>query len=661
VLLASSALAPQASAEEAKPLLMEGKTTLYQRVLTRPGAELAPEPGEAGKPVPALSQFYVYERKSAAGKEWLRVGPGSRGDSVGWVAADRSLAWKQQMALAFTNPAGRDRTLLFRDRKAVADLLRAEDAEQQVGAIRKTLTEGGTAPSVLSIEPETHIDIDEQFYLLPILQAEQLDAGRGFRARVLEVASVSAKESPLEAGAKTSRSAKAPAAGGKAKDQPLRTFSAALVFVVDSTISMGPYIDRTREAVRQVYDVIEEAGLAKKVRFGLVAYRSSTEAVPGLDYVTRVYADPNEVKSGDEFLARVADLSPATVSSKGFDEDAYAGLLAAVEEIDWDRFGGRYVVLVTDAGAIEAESELSGTKLSAEQVRLELEAQGVALHVLHLKTKEGRRNHANAARQYKQVSKNPILDAPLYYGVDAGSVERFGSMVDSLAEGLVKQVRGAAKGEAVPGGIRAKKRAKSTKLTEAETDARIQEDLELLGRAMQLAYLGRVEGTTAPPLFRAWLSDRDFVQLDRATTEVRVLLTKNQLSDLAEVLETILDSGEKSQHTSSTEFFDMIRSAAASLARDPERLTAESSGRLGEMGILGEYLDGLPYKSDVMGLTPDIWSAWSTGQQEELLDKLRRKLRLYHLYDRDADRWIALAPGAPPGDSVYPVPLQALP
>lgn len=191
--------------------------------------------------------------------------------------------------------------------------------------------------------------------------------------------------------------------------------------------------------------------------------------------------------------------------------------------------------------------------------------------------------------------------------------------------------------------------------------AKLDAETELLGRAMQLAYLGRVQGTTAPPLFRAWLSDRDYAKLERPTTEVRVLLTKSQLSDLAQVVGTILDAGEKSQATSTADFFDLIRSAAAQIARDPAALNNPSATKLGELGLLSEYLDGLPYKSDVMALTRDIWASWSISEQEELLDKLRRKLRLYQLYHDDVDRWVSLAPNADAGERVYPVPLEALP
>lgn len=645
---------PAVLAQDRTPHLMDGKTTLFERVLTRPGAYVAASPGEAtGTKVPAFSQYYVYDRKPVAGREWLEVGAGSRGTINGWISAEATLPWKQQMALAFTNPAGRERTLLFETREDVMSLVKAPDSGAAVAPIRNAVEDGPPGdPRVISIEPATHIDILEQFYLLPILEAKEEDSGKGFKVRVLEVASVTANEDGQAPGAPPA----APAAGA------IRTFSAALVFVIDSTISMGPYIERTRDAVKRVYDAIEAAGLTNQVRFGLVAFRSSLEATPGLDYVAKVFANPGEVKDGADFLARVADLKPASVSSAKFNEDPYAGVMQAVNQINWDQFGGRYIVLISDAGAIDGSDPLSSSGLDAEQVRLELERLGIALYALHLKTPQGKRTHAQAERQYKELSRNAVTGGPIYYPVESGSVAQFGDIVDDLAASIVTQVQNASKGELVPGSARAAARDDSPRQTPPQDlQARLAEDTALLGRAMQLAYLGRVQETEAPPVFRAWLSDRDFAQPERATTEVRVLLTKNQLSDMAEVVTTVLDAGEKSQQTSSADFFDLIRSAAAHLARDPAALNDPKVSNLGELGLLGEYLNDLPYQSDVLSLSRDDWVAWSLSQQEELLDSLRRKLRLYQMYNEDVDRWVALAPGADPGETVYPVPLEALP
>ena len=645
---------PVPAAAARAPLLMQGKKTLFQRVLTRPGAMMVKAPGEAGgTAVPALSQFYVYQRRAHAGDEWLEVGSGSRGKVDGWIQASAVLPWEQQLALAFTNPAGRERALLFNEKDSVLQLLKAKDPAAEVAPIRTAVAAGKSDPRVVSIEPETHIDIDKQFYLLPILQAAEIDTGTGHRARVLEIASVTAKKgsaSPTDA----SKPASPPQLAA------LRSFSAAIVFVIDSTISMGPYIDRTREGVRRIYDAVEKAGLANQVRFGLIAFRSSVKAVPKLEYTARMYADPSVVRDGKDFLARVAALKPAQVSSPHFDEDPYAGVMTAVREVKWGDFGGRYLVLITDAGAISGDDPLSSTGLGAPEVRLELQRLGIALYALHLKTPQGKANHASAQTQYEDLSRNPITNSALYYPVEAGSVEQFGRIIDRLSGVIVDSTRAAARGELVAGSARGA--LSSSAGTQADPVlAKLDTETELLGQAMRLAYLGRAQGTTAPPLFRAWLSDRDYAKLERPTTEVRVLLTKSQLSDLAQIVGTILDAGEKSQATSTADFFDLIRSAAAQIARDPAALNNPSATKLGELGLLSEYLDGLPYKSDVMALTRDIWSSWSISEQEELLDKLRRKLRLYQLYHDDVDRWVSLAPNTDAGERVYPVPLEALP
>ncbi|MDD2769584.1 MAG: VWA domain-containing protein [Methylococcus sp.] len=637
-----------APAFAAEPLLMPGKKTLYQRVLTRPGVRILPNPGKTdGKPAAALSRYYVYERETLDGKEWLQVGGNARGKIDGWMDAAQSVPWNQQLTLAFTNPANRSRALLFEKKDGVLEVLKSADPGGAASAILKTVESGKPDPRVISVEPQEYVDPAKKFYLLPILQAEELTSPRN--VRVLEVASVTAKSgesSPAEA-------------QRKAQDAPsvLRSFSAAVVFVIDSTISMGPYIDRTRDAVRRVYAKLEKAGLGDQVRFGLVAFRSSTQAVPGLEYVSKVYADPSEVKTGKDFLAKVASLSPAKVSSSAFDEDSYAGVMTALQKLKWSEFGGRYVVLITDAGAIDGNDPLSQTKLGAEQIRIEAEQLGVALFGLHLKTPAGKADHAKAAGQYKALTQNQVAGRPLYYDVESGDVGKFGKIVDSLADTMAKLVEGASQGQMVAGSARTAASAKPKDESE-----RITSDALLLGHAMQLAYLGREKGTQAPDLFQAWLCDRDYAHPELAATEVRVLLTKNELSNLSQTVKLILDQGEKSQETTGTAaFFDLLRSSAAHLVRDPAKLADPKARKLAELGLLGEYLEGLPYKSAVMNLTSDQWEQWSQRQQEDFLDGLRRKLRHYQIYHDDADRWVMLDGSNDPSEAVYPVPIGALP
>ena len=643
-ILAASLVSAQAA--ERTPLLMEGKKSLYQRVLSRPGATLKRHPGDGpGAQQPALTRFYVYGRQSLNGADWLEVGLTAKGKSDGWLVADMTLPWKQQLTLAFTNPAGRERSLLFNDRKDLVAIVEADKPAALVAPLRKAVESGKGDPRVISQEPANYIDIAKQFYLLPILDAEETFSGQGHRVRLLHIASVSAQGA----------SPNTPKSGPSL----LTNFRAALVFVIDSTMSMDPYIDRTRDAVRRITEQVEKAGLADRVKFGLVAFRSNVQATPGLEYTAKLYADPSQVKDGKDFLARVASLKGATVSSVRFSEDAYAGVMNAVNQVPWTDFGGRYIVLITDAGALRGNDPLSSTKLDAEQVRLEALHRGLAIYTLHLKTPAGKQNHAEAEAQYKALSSHPLLKTPLYYPVDAGSVDRFGSMVDTLSDAIVTQVNGAYRGDEVAGAARTAA-ADYGKSSKVDQNSHIRDDAAMLGHAMRLAYLGRVEGTRAPPLFSAWITDRDLTKPDIATTEVRVLLTKNQLSDMQQVLQSIAKAGQAAQ-LSPTDFFAKMRSAAAVLGRDPNAINNANATKLADLGLMGEYLDDLPYKSKVLDIDQATWSSWSISQQQTFLDEVNRKLRLYQIYHDDVDRWTALDGGADPGEAVYPVPLDALP
>jgi hypothetical protein len=142
--------------------------------------------------------------------------------------------------------------------------------------------------------------------------------------------------------------------------------------------------------------------------------------------------------------------------------------------------------------------------------------------------------------------------------------------------------------------------------------------------------------------------------------DVRVLLTKAQLSDLQQTLKGVLDAAHEKQFDPAG-FYDAVKSVAAALGRDPAKLQDPKATKLSQMGLLGEYVEGLPYKSAVLNIDEATWKSWPIAQQNYFLDELERKLALYRAYNDDVDRWVALTPGAPAGELVYPVPLDALP
>ncbi|QQS14004.1 MAG: VWA domain-containing protein [Rhodospirillales bacterium] len=660
VLVAATALAcwaPTAGAQRTPPpagprapLLMEGKKTLFQRVLTRPDARPFDKPaGTAGAALPPMTALYVYARQKVGAGEWLEVGATSDGRApAGWLKAEDTVAWKQTLTLAFTNPSGRGRTMFFREREALQKVLEAEDRQAQARALRDQIVAGGALPAafpVLSIEPTTHIDIAQKFYLLPILEASETYLANNMKARMLKVASVALREEgedPLKPKVRQNMY------------ESLKDFRLGVVFVVDTTTSMQPYLDKAREAAKRFYDQIERAGL--KASYGLVAFRSSLQVTPGLEYLTKVYAQPKEALDGKAFMEKLKDLKATTVSSHAFTEDSIAGLKAAIDEIDWTGFDGRIVVLITDAGPLKSSDPTSATGLDIGGVRALADANNIHIMAVHLRTAAGKADHQPAGAQYTTLTGGGNLPGALYYPIEAGGVGDFGKSMDGVAEGVTGLMRAFAQGK-----LEEQRRQEAQAAPQTGQPPRIQRDVALIGHAMALAYLGRQNQTVAPKMFEAWATDRDVDTPTATALEVRVLLSKNQLSDLQQTIKRVIDAGKRGQLTPSG-FFDELRSAAAAMSRDPSRIGRGGGEKLGELGLMGEYLDDLPYKSKLMGIDQQTWSTWSIAEQQALIDELEAKARLYERLHNDTKLWVALGgPNTNPGDLVYPIPLDAMP
>jgi hypothetical protein len=624
-----------AHAQVTRPLTLEGKHALYQRVIAVPGTRVVATAGAAARqaqPVAPFTVFYVYERSVVGGREWLRVGLDSIGDIEGWIPAEQGVEWRQTLSVGFKDPANQPRVPLFADRNQLKTLAETNDVEAY-RALRQGAIDGNVGDSgVVAIQPDGFIDIRRNFYLVPILSHEDVLVG-DYQARLLEVASV-----PL--------------------DYP-DPYRAGIVFVIDTTVSMQPYIEQTREIMRGIYEQIESAGLSDRVSYGLVGFRDNTEAAPGLEYVSRVFADLTG--SGDEFLRQVAGVRAATASSEGFNEDPYAGIVRALDEIDWSNHFARYVVLITDAGPRLAGDSLSATRLSTSALHSRLDELGVSVMSIHLKTPTGERenDHASAEREYRALSRVEGI-GDFYFPVATGDVANFGSTLDTLMRQLTDQVRIASAGfqpqrGGVPAGLEG-----DSELTD------LQQKVERLGYALRMDYQQqRSSGDAVPALFSAYMLDRDPEVPQQEAVDVRVLLTRDQLSDMHDVLAQILVRAEEGA-LAPQDFLDELRGLAAIVSRDPEAVdtagaAAANAMSLADLGYMREYIEGLPYQSEVMNLDLANWQTWTVVQQFEFINSLDSKVAYYRALHDNLDLWVSLDGGPVDGDSVYPLLLEALP
>ena len=628
IMLIALTLPLHAQAQTRSPLLIEGKQSLFQRVIARPGATLsAAADGANAKAVPGFTVYYVYARP--AGSARIEVGRNSDGRPEGWLPADKAIDWKHTMVAAFTNPAGRAPVLFLKTQRDQRLLMMDVNAGQKAAALttaaRAAMAAPGTeAGPVIAIEPARAIDFNRNFYLMPILKAERIEREFGPPLRLLEVISAPADPPPPP-----------PAA-------PPSDYKAGVVFVIDTTLSMQPYIDRTKDAIRQIVARIGATSLKDNFRFGLIGYRDSLEDSPGLEYDTRVFAKPDFSQPPGRITTLIDTAQQASASSNGFDEDPIAGIKAALDQIDWSPMAGRYIVLITDAGARPATHPHSLTHLNIADIRELAKAKNVAIFALHLLTPEGRtrRNHGPAAAQYQDLTRFGAA-GPLYFPVEDGAPDAFARRVHDLSQAVLSQV-GDAAGRPIT--------------TAPPADPAMQRAVAIVSEAMRLTYLGRQENTQAPDVVRSFTTDRDLQDPAIASLDIRVLLTRNQLSDLAKSLQTILQAGFAGR-TEPRTFFTQLRSTFAAAARDPQRIATAT--RLG--GMLGEYLEDLPYQSEIMDIREPDWLAMGAIAQRAVLNNVEAKLRLYQEFQSNTDLWVDLSGSRTPGEALYPVPIEALP
>lgn len=615
-----------------QPLALEGRVGLFQRVILRPGATLSEQPqaGSPSRPVPGFSVFYVYARHPNNG--WLELGSALDGRTQGWVEAAKAIDWKHNLVLAFNNAAGRDRAMFFADAAVPKSLWLSGQSRAAEAARLRGEAAAGRDGAVIALEPDSFVDITRQFYFLPILSAEQIETPRLEKARLLEVVSA-----PAEVQRRPTPDLDA-----------LLNYKGVVVFVIDSTISMGPYIEQTREAVKHVVARIRDTKIRDNFRFGIIAYRDHMGGNPALEYVTLAAYLPSFADPPERVLEHLGKVQEAKASNQDFDEDALAGIKLALDKVNWREFGGRFLVLVTDAGTRDSNDPLSETRLGIPEIKAlaRSEALQVAIGAIHLRTAEGQANHARAERQYKELTEFNAAGS-LYYPVPNGDPTLYRQVVDSLADALLQQVA-AAVGRPV-GGLRPPQTA---------TERQIAAQSEVIGTAMRLSYLGRTRQQTVPDVVRSFVLDEDPAdpKPSRKPLSVRVLLTKNQLSDLAKTIRTIVDAANANR-LSPLNFFDQVKAASSATMLDARRVA--DSNRLA--GAFANFLEGLPYKSPVTEITSEMWKDMAPSERRELVNTLQSKLRLYEELNAQPSLWVNIDGRQGTGDTFYPLPIDQLP
>lgn len=619
-----------AATATAAPLLQREGGTLYQQVLTQPGATITPnEDSDQGTSSPGFLAYYVFAKRG--GK--LQIGA-TKDHPDGWIKENKALIWNHRLNAQFAPLAGRSRAIFMKSQAAEESLLNSDDP---AAPARTILNNGDHQPSssaATALEPDAWIDQRKHFYLLPILDAHNSEPDYT-GAMMMHVAGAT-MPTPHEKHA-----------------SPPVSFRAGLVFVIDTTQSMQPYIEQTRKAINDIVTQINHAPLGRSFRFGLIGFRDqSSKDNPDLGYASKLFAAPDFSHPADTITRQIASVNEAHVSSFGFDEDPIAGLKTAITDIDWSSMQGRYIILITDAGARDGHNPLSSTHLGIEDISRLAEKNNIALFVVHLRTPSGKKHNdtAHAEKQYRSLSAFPNTSS-LYYPVGDSSsndlTSDFVPIIQQLTQDLLAQathISGQHESRTPP-------------------PAQSNDRMAIVEQAMRLRYVGQRDNASLPPMIQGFVASTDPIS-NRTALRVNLLMKRNELSNLSSSLETILDKGEQSL-INPGEFFQRLQFAFATSARNPDALGHDGDAAHGSQGTLGsllpEYLNGLPYRSQIAQLTQERWSNLSAGEQDAILSNLRTLIQRYRLYEEDAAGWHSINGTDDENEKVYSVGLDDLP
>lgn len=664
------AAAPEAQAalpDGPQPLTLADNPDLFQRVLSLPELRLYDAPGliEGGANFPAFSVLYVYERRDVAGEPWLALGSKLNAAPQGWAKGSEAVDWSSMLVMQFAPRGKRNRVLFFDESGPLKDIVASPFYQTEASGVydkiaserRKLADDPAYQPQwnadLVAIEPETAVRYDDKPYLLPILDWQQEMFDGTIDTTMVKVAALPAQPQ-AQIGARDDASFTSSASEAAAQDDEFRV---GVVFVVDTSISMRPFIERTYAAIEGFYNAFSQYESAQYVTFGLMGFRDTIETdSENLEYVTRNFQPLDPEAPQQSILRNMRNIAEARVSNLGFEEDAIAGLVDAIDENDWTPYDAKLIVLVTDASA-RTDGKSKYPDMTVERLREKARAQNITIVPVHLQTPANQKlgDEARARAQYEELAKTGDIAQAKYIPLDANTDESFARQLEELAQTLASRTMRANAGEVVreapspetPAPPAAEPVATSTLSDVVENE---------IFRA-QLESLGRVEGSAAPAFMAGWAADRDLTNPDVETLEVSVYLTRNQLSTLDKRLEEIVQAF-RSGGQDPQAFFANLQLLAAQTSTDPESL--RQGDRATIEAILPGFLKNLPYRSQVLRLDQSYWASMSVSQQQEFIESLEAKRRIYADLFGETGLWADFGAGDP-GLEATPVRLVNLP
>ncbi|HIF9175688.1 TPA: VWA domain-containing protein [Photobacterium damselae] len=624
-------------------LLEDGTTTFWNgigeqpsivnvaRVLTKQYAKLYENPSESAKVVrdnlPLYEAFGVVKQVNKDGMRWYQVTdayvPKEKPQNwdpktIGWISESDVIPWKRALVMKFTNSLNRDPSVFFKTPEDVLALIQAKKnyRNEELDKIYADANTGkvDSSTGAVAIEPMVGKD-QEQVVMYPLLDFYKPKSGDlymdGQFTRLLEVAAQT-----RNATSKTNQ-------GNVPTD---------IVFVMDLTSSMKPYVDQLLSVMKQFVTDLN----GKDVRFGFVGYQDKSKQ---FSFTVNDFTSKGVVNASD-FVNLLNGIKTQQKQVKGDDipEAVFNGLNGALESKQWRQNSAKLIVLIGDAPGREDNFTL-------KELRDKAHTRAIPIYSLFIDESKGAARHARKAKkQYKQLSSTyegaygTSRQIPHLSVVDGGSLKYFAKSVADTLAGAKTTIDAYASGNAES---MQPKEGSSTELF------------------FQQAKLMLADPSMPKDGIVGWTADKVMNNPGREALAPMILLNEAELDELEQRVRELKNIGEMAMRGDSgttLDFFDLVSANTRFTMVDPAAVNFRDafSAPLG--------INNLPYDSDIMATTREEFQ--SMDRVQSFVRAMDNKLHHYEDLKREQgnpDVWKKLSTGTSENDRVVALELNQLP
>lgn len=632
----------------------EDGTNLALRVLPKPFSNIYKEQVESKEGilfdnVKAFSPLFVFNKGDLELSEtgdlngWYQVGRTAK-NADGWMRASDVMEWRQPLVVVYTAKGlGEDRrksVLMFNKLDALEKFIEAAKNDPETAEkVYQDIANKKQIENIISKEPEAFIDFKKTHYIYPIISYKN-DEIEGNNALYLQLAT----QLP---GQRSDDDNKTLLANKSFQDDSLKKtvlkegswIKADIVFVMDLTRSMKPFIEETKKAISSLAHDLAEG--VDDLQLGLVGYRDDVNKMPKMEFTVKNFT-PDMVDASQLSTILQTDVKQVEFDSDDFQEEVFAGIQEAAANSKWRDNALHIIVLIADASSHEV-GEKSSIDITATTLKDNLiNNKNIQVFSLHIQDSKFKDDHPVAKQQFETLSVVRGEDKTMYFPIpfERGDPSAFSSVISTVSSTIAKYL-----------GKEGRENAKNAIAGKTKSTDPVEVKVEKAMSALLVEFLG----TGTPPTdITGWVFDHDPTPQHYSTLETRILLNKNQLNKLHDALKSIKTQYDKGDKTTET-FFTNLQEVSSGISKGGEKL-----GSIAESGLLPAFINNLPYQSYILGLTKEDFGAIGSSERARFENDIVAKIAEYKRIEEDDSEWITLSDD-PNAKKWCTLPLSMLP